>query len=120
MKERLYSHPEDTLTPATDLQSPPASRAYAITGPTSGIGRATALELVKHGTVVLVGRDAKRLGDIQKVIENKGGRATSVVCDLSDVSSVRRAAAEIIALHLSIAGPLNNADNMQKRPTNNA
>ena len=33
---------------------------------------------------------------------------------------MRRAAAEIIALHLSIAGPLNNADNMQKRPTNNA
>ena len=112
--------PEEILMPATDLQSPPASRAYAITGPTSGIGRATALELAKHGTVVLVGRDAKRLEDIQKVIENKGGRATSVVCDLSDISSVRRAAAEIVALRLSIAGLLNNAGDMQKHPTKNA
>ena len=106
--------------PATDLQNPPASRAYAITGPTSGIGRATALELAKHGTVVLVGRDAKRLEDVQKVIENKGGRATSVVCDLSDISSVRRAAAEIIALRLSIAGLLNNAGVMQMHPTKSA
>ncbi len=31
-------------------------RAYVITGPTSGIGHKTALELAKHGTVVLVGR----------------------------------------------------------------
>ncbi len=106
--------------PATDLQNPPASRAYAITGPTSGIGRATALELAKHGTVVLVGRDAKRLEDVQKVIENKGGRATSVVCDLSDISSVRRAAAEIVALRLSIAGLLNNAGVMQMHPTKSA
>jgi len=94
--------------PATDLQSPPASSAYAVTGPTSGIGRATAFELAKHGMVVLIGRDAKKLEDVQKAIENKGGRATSVVCDLSDISSVRRAAAEIIALHLPIAGLLNN------------
>ena len=32
-------------------------RVYVITGPTSGIGHKTALELAKHGTVVLVGRD---------------------------------------------------------------
>jgi NADP-dependent 3-hydroxy acid dehydrogenase YdfG len=35
--------------------------AYIATGPTSGTGCATALELAKHGTVVLVGRDAKGL-----------------------------------------------------------
>ena len=106
--------------PATDLQNPPASSAYAITGPTSGIGRATAFELAKHGMVVLIGRDAKKLEDVQKAIENKGGRATSVVCDLSDISSVRRAAAEIVTLHLSIAGLLNNAGVMQMRPTKSA
>jgi NAD(P)-dependent dehydrogenase (short-subunit alcohol dehydrogenase family) len=95
-------------------------RAYIITGPTSGIGRATALELAKHGTLVLVGRDRRKLDEMQRIIEQKGQHAVSVVCDLSDIFSVRRAAAEIIALHLPIAGLLNNAGIMQRRPTKNA
>ena len=45
-------------------------KAYIITGPTSGIGRATALELAKHGTVVLVGRNREKLSHLQKTIEN--------------------------------------------------
>ncbi|RKH07004.1 SDR family NAD(P)-dependent oxidoreductase [Corallococcus sp. CA053C] len=94
--------------------------AYIITGPTSGMGRTTALELAKHGTVVLVGRDRAKLDELQKTIERKGQRAVSVVCDLSDLDSVRRAAAEIVALKLPIAGLLNNAGIMQQRPTKNA
>ena len=95
-------------------------KACIITGPTSGIGRLTALELAKHGTVVLVGRDRKKLDEVQKTIEQRGGSAVSVVCDLSDIASVRRAAAEIIALRLPIAGLLNNAGIMQMRATRNA
>ena len=49
---------------------PTNRNAYIITGPTSGIGRATALELAKHGTVVLVGRDLGRLDEVRKVIES--------------------------------------------------
>jgi NAD(P)-dependent dehydrogenase (short-subunit alcohol dehydrogenase family) len=94
--------------------------AYIITGPTSGIGRATALELAKHGTVVLVGRNLGRLDEVRKVIEQKGQHAVSVVCDLSDIFSARRAAAEIIALHLPIVGLLNNAGIMPTRATKNA
>src|SRR5580693_2058697 len=94
--------------------------AYIITGPTSGIGRRTALELAKHGTVILVGRDRGKLDEVQKAIEKKGQRALSVVCDLSDLASVRRAAAEIIALHLPIAGLLNNAGIFPMRATKNA
>ena len=70
--------------------------AYIITGPTSGIGYRTALELAKHGTVVLVGRDPRKLGEVQKTIERTGQHAVSVVCDLSDLKSVRRAAAETL------------------------
>src|ERR1700734_3754836 len=95
-------------------------KAYIITGPTSGIGRCTAFELAKHGTVVLVGRDRGKLAEMQKAIEQKGQRAVSVVCDLSDHASVARAAAEIVALNLPIAGLLNNAGVMQMRPTKNA
>jgi NAD(P)-dependent dehydrogenase (short-subunit alcohol dehydrogenase family) len=88
--------------------------------PTSGIGYATALELAKHGTVVLVGRDRGKLAEVQKAIERNRQRAVSVVCDLSDLSSLRRAAAEIIALNLPIVGLLNNAGIMQMRPAKNA
>jgi len=34
---------------------PSDRKAYIITGPTSGIGRATALEMAKHGQIILVG-----------------------------------------------------------------
>jgi NAD(P)-dependent dehydrogenase (short-subunit alcohol dehydrogenase family) len=94
-----------------------AQRAYIITGPTSGMGRLTAIELAKHGTVVLVGRDRQKLDEVQKTIEQNGQHAVSVVCDLSDIFSVRRAAAEIIALNLPIAGLLNNAGIMAMRAT---
>jgi NAD(P)-dependent dehydrogenase (short-subunit alcohol dehydrogenase family) len=100
--------------------NPLGRKAYIITGPTSGIGRCAALELAKHGMIVLVGRDRGRLGKVQKTIEQKGLHAVSVVCDLSDLASVRRAAAEILAFHLPIAGLLNNAGIMQRRVTKTA
>jgi NAD(P)-dependent dehydrogenase (short-subunit alcohol dehydrogenase family) len=104
----------------TDLKNPPDAKAYIITGPTSGIGRRTAFELASHGIVVLVGRDRGKLDQMRKIIERLGRHAVSVVCDLSEIASVRRAAAEIVALHLPIVGLLNNAGIMQMRPTRNA
>ena len=95
-------------------------KAYIITGPTSGIGRRTALDAAKYGTVVLVGRDRIKLDALQNEIQQKGGNAVSVVCDLSDVSNVKRAAAEIARLNLPLAGLVNNAGIMQMRPTKNA
>lgn len=84
-------------------------RAYVITGPTSGIGRAASFEVAKHGTVVLVGRSRERLAAQQAAIKQRGGTAITVVCDLSDMESVRAAAREIVALGYSIVGLLNNA-----------
>ena len=96
--------------PNTSSRNHPSEhKAYVITGPTSGIGRATTMEVIKHGKVVLVGRDREKLNQLQKEIGQKGGHAVTVVCDLSDLASVRRAAAEIIALDLPIVGLLNNA-----------
>ncbi len=95
-------------------------KAFIITGPTSGIGRAATLELARHGTVVLVGRDRGKLDELQKLLERRRQHAVSVMCDLSDPASVRRAAAEIVALQLPIAGLLNNAGIMQMRATRNA
>ncbi len=105
--------------PKTGLKDASDRKAYIITGPTSGIGRHTALELAKHGTVVLVGRDRGKLGEMQKIIKQKGQHAVPVVCDLSDIGSVRRAAAGIIALNFPIAGLLNNAGIFPMRATKN-
>lgn len=86
------------------------ARAWIITGPTSGIGRRTALELARHGTVVLVGRDPGKLSEVETEIRAQpAGHAVPIVCDFSDIPGARRAAAEIVALDLPIAGLLNNA-----------
>jgi NAD(P)-dependent dehydrogenase (short-subunit alcohol dehydrogenase family) len=95
-------------------------KAYVITGPTSGFGYRTALEVAEHGTVVLVGRDRGRLDEVRETIERAGGHAVAVVCDLSDLASVRRAAAEIAALGLPLAGLVNNAGTGQIRATKTA
>ncbi|WP_428394015.1 SDR family NAD(P)-dependent oxidoreductase [Lichenicoccus sp.] len=95
-------------------------RAYVITGPTSGIGRATAFQLARHGTIVLVGRDPRKLDDVQKTIKKAGGQALPVVCDLSEPSSVRKTVQDIVALELSIIGLVNNAGLHQMRPTKNS
>src|SRR5262245_52756357 len=100
--------------------SPGPREAYVITGPTSGIGYRTALEIAKHGTVVLAGRDRGKLDEVRKTIERAGGHAVPGVCDLADLASVRRAAAEITALGLPLAGLVNNAGIGQTRATKSA
>ena len=104
--------------PRTVLENPSDRKAYIITGPTSGIGRRTAFELAKHGTVVLVGRDRRKLYEVQKSIEQKGRHAVSVVCDLSDPASVARAAAEIVADRKSTR--LNSSHTMTSRMPSSA
>lgn len=96
------------------------TKAWIITGPTSGIGYRTALQLAKHGTVVLVGRSAAKLDAVRTKIESTGGHAVTVVADLSDVTSARAAAAKITSLGLSIGGLLNNAGIFPARPSTSA
>lgn len=98
------------LTDQSPAESPPA---WIVTGPTSGIGRHIAVELAGRGTVVLVGRDPKKLEAVAAEIRGRRGRAVCVVADFSDITSVRRAATQIIALDLPLAGLVNNAGMMQ-------
>lgn len=90
-------------------------KAFIITGPTSGIGYETALELAKHGTLILVGRNREKLNRLQEKIQQNGHKAVFVVCDISDIVSVRKAAEEIVKLNLPIAGLLNNAGIMRTK-----
>jgi NAD(P)-dependent dehydrogenase (short-subunit alcohol dehydrogenase family) len=92
-----------------------SSKAFVVTGPTSGIGRLAALELAKSAAIILVGRSLEKLKEVKTTIEQNGGQAAMVACDLSDFASVERAAREIAASPYEIAGLLNNAGVMLTR-----
>jgi NAD(P)-dependent dehydrogenase (short-subunit alcohol dehydrogenase family) len=91
------------------------SDSFVITGPTSGIGLRTALELAKRGTVVLVGRNQAKLDAVRARVGASGGHAICIGCDLGDLTSVDRAVAEILSLSLPITGLVNNAGVMPMR-----
>ncbi len=56
-----------------------SGRVIAISGPTRGIGHAVALACATHGaTVVLIGRDVKRLEAVHAEIEAAGGAEASI------------------------------------------
>ena len=66
-----------------------------VTGATSGIGRAVALQLAELGAEVVVhGRSAERGAKTVQDIQNAGGSSRFVAADLSDPDDVRRLAAE--------------------------
>jgi NAD(P)-dependent dehydrogenase (short-subunit alcohol dehydrogenase family) len=74
-----------------DLHPPVA----LVTGATSGIGRATALQLASEGFFVLVhGRDDARGAETVKLIEEEGGRARFLKADLTVAADVDRLATE--------------------------
>ena len=63
-----------------------------VTGASSGLGRAMALELARRGyRVVLLARDAARLDETRLAAEALGGRAVSVSADVRDPRALRDA-----------------------------
>ncbi len=78
--------------------SPPLSgRTAIVTGASSGIGRAIALELGRAGAhVFLSGRSREPMDATAKQIEQAGGRAGVVVADLRDEGQVQDLVAEAV------------------------
>jgi NAD(P)-dependent dehydrogenase (short-subunit alcohol dehydrogenase family) len=67
-----------------------------ITGAGRGIGRAIALKLAELGAhAVLCGRSHKALEETATAIKNAGGKASAILCDVSDLRSVELLAKQV-------------------------
>ncbi|CDQ20380.1 Short-chain dehydrogenase [Halobacillus karajensis] len=74
-----------------------------ITGAGTGLGRALAHTYAQNGyNVYLSGRTEKQLQVTQNNISQKGGKASVLVCDVTDPSSIKEAIKQIDHLHLLI------------------
>ncbi|MBA3453761.1 MAG: SDR family oxidoreductase [Deltaproteobacteria bacterium] len=93
---------------STDLQG----KTFVITGANTGIGRVTATDLARRGAhVILACRTPSKAQPVTDAIKQETGndRVELVALDLGDLSSVRSAAAEIVAKNVPIHGLINNA-----------
>lgn len=88
-----------------------------VTGGASGIGRATALAFARAGaSVVAAGRHVAGLQDTVRMIEEGGGRALAVECDVSHAEEVRAALDETINTFRRLDFAFNNAG-VEQPPT---
>lgn len=81
-----------------------------ITGASTGIGRASALEFAKrNATVVVTGRREHVLKRLAALCERLGGRALAIPMDVTDEQSVKSAARTVIDTYGRIDVWVNNA-----------
>jgi NAD(P)-dependent dehydrogenase (short-subunit alcohol dehydrogenase family) len=81
-----------------------------VTGAGSGVGRAVALALLRHGYIVaLAGRRDKELQATAAMAGEFNSHALPIVTDVTDESSVRHLFDEVIARHRRVDLLFNNA-----------
>ena len=101
---------------ARSLHDAVKDRTVLITGASSGIGKAAALELGKAGgTVLLVARTESKLQDVRHEIELLGGTGHVHPCDLADIDDIDRMATEVLDQHERVDILINNAGRSIRR-----
>ena len=91
-------------------------RVVVVTGASSGIGRATASLVARHGArVVLVSRTREKLEELKREIESEGARAFVHPTDLSDTDACERMIRDVLAEHGRVDILVNNAGRSIRR-----
>ncbi len=94
-----------------------AGKIALVTGASRGIGRASAEALAREGAVIVaVARNQGDLTDVVRAIEQAGGKASSIVCDVRVGSEVHSCVAKAVAAHGRIDILVNNAGMGGYRP----
>jgi retinol dehydrogenase-14 len=85
-------------------------KTVVITGATSGLGRATALQVARKGaSLVVVARSAAKADEVIDEVEREGGTGQSVISDLSSMRETKEGAEGIIKVVDRLDVLINNA-----------
>ncbi len=99
-----------------DTSSPLQGRVVLVTGASSGIGEATAVQAAARGArVLLVARRADELERVRAAIAAAGGHAVAYPCDLVDGDAVDALVARVLAEHGAVDYLVNNAGRSIRR-----
>lgn len=110
--EHLYRDRARVQQPGRTL----AGRRVVITGASSGIGEATALQVAAAGGVpILVARRVEALESVKAEVERRGGQAWVYSCDITDPESVDLLVKNLLADHEGIDMLVNNAGRSIRR-----
>jgi len=92
-------------------------QVFIVTGGGSGIGRCTAHELASLGArVAILGRTMEKLERVKTEIEEDGGRASAVACDIREETQVVAAIEAVVKDQGRIDGLVNNAGGQFRAP----
>jgi len=85
-------------------------KTVVITGATSGLGRATALQLAQKGAFVLIiARSNTKANEIIKEIKKEGGKGQFIISDLSSMKDTKEAAESVSKVVDRLDVLINNA-----------
>ncbi|TDZ89706.1 Fatty acyl-CoA reductase [Mycobacteroides salmoniphilum] len=104
------------VTPSRSLRSSVRNKIVMITGGSSGIGQAAALQIGEAGgTVLLVARSEDKLQETAAQVRDVGGTAHVFPCDLSDMDAIDRMVKDVLADHGRVDILINNAGRSIRR-----
>jgi len=105
----------EMLTP-NNLEAVLQGKVVVVTGASSGIGRALAGHLARHGArVMLVSRSRDKLEALRLEIAAAGGQAWVYPTDLADMSACQRFAEQVLQDHRAVDILINNAGRSIRR-----